>query len=415
MPREQLRELQNQRLRAFVERIFDLPIPFFRRKLEAAGIGRDDIGTVDDLARVPLTVKDELRRNEADHPPFGDYRGAPLERQIRLGTSGGTTGKPTVVLWTANDIEVDIETGCRMMWRMGIRGGVVATHCHPLGIYGGGQFNTNILERLGCLTIATGEPATEEQIDRILDIWVRAKPRIYQLFPNVTMKMYEACLRRGIDPESINLRPPQEHPRFQHLSGTAGIECMPYLGTACATFDGAHVCEDHAVVQAVDPLTLAEVPDGQRGHLVVTTITKDNGLLRYDLEDYVRIDHSPCSCGETSLRLWWDGRIKDAVRVAGRELMPLDVWTALYDFPELLDPSLEYQIVRDGDPSRLRVRVESRRAGTVEGEAQRQRVEAGLAARLGVPVHLELVPREALPRPAFKPERVVDEPTGASV
>lgn len=415
MPRDQLRALQDQRLRAFVERIFDLPIPFFKRKLEAAGIGRGDIRSVDDLEHVPLTVKDELRRNEAEYPPFGDFRGAPLDKQIRLGTSGGTTGKPTIVLWTANDIEVDIETGCRMMWRMGIRGGVVATHCHPLGIYGGGQFNTNILERLGCLTIATGEPATEEQIDRILDIWVRAKPKIYQLFPNVTMKMYEACLKRGIDPESINLRPPQEHPRFQHLSGTAGIECMPYLGTACANFDGAHVCEDHAIVQAVDPVTLKEVPDGQRGHLVVTTITKDNGLLRYDLEDYVRIDHSLCSCGETSLRMWWDGRIKDVTHVAGKEILPLDVWTALYDFPELLEPSIEYQIVRDGNPQRLRVRVESPQAGTESGAALQERVRAGLAEKLGVPVQVELVPRESLPRPAFKPERVVDAAAPATV
>lgn len=409
MPREQLRAHQDRLLRSFVERIFDQPIPFFARKLEAAGVGRDDIRGVDDLARVPLTVKDELRASEREHPPFGDFRGAPLDRQVRLGTSGGTTGAPTTVLWTAGDVEIDVETGCRMMYRMGIRGGIVATHCHPLGIYGGGQFNTQILERLGCLTIATGVPDSDEQISKILDVWVKVKPQLYQLFPNVAAKMYEEAVRRGIDPASINLRPMSENPIFQRLSGTAGIECMPYLGTACSLFDGAHVCEDHAIVEAVDPATGAGVADGERGHLVVTTITKDNGLLRYDLEDLVRLDHSQCSCGETSLRMWWDGRIKELIRVGDRELLPLDVWAPLFDHPELADPSIEYQVVRTADTSALRLRIEAADATTPAGDALRGRIEAGLGEKLGVPVAVELVPRETLPRPAFKPERVVDE------
>jgi len=414
MPRAELRALQDRLLCGFVERIFSMPIPFFARKLQSAGIGPGAIRGVADLDRVPLTVKDELRASQREHPPFGDYRGAPVDKQIRLGTSGGTTGEPTIVLWTPNDVEVDIETGCRMMWRMGFRGGTVATHCHPLGIYGGGQFNTNILERLGFLTVATGMPDTPEQIDAILDMWVKVKPQYYQLFGNVAAKMYEECLRRGIDPASINLRPPSEDPRFQHLSGTAGIECMPYLGTACPHFDGAHVCEDHAIVQAVDPSTLHEAPDGERGHLVVTTITKDNGLLRYDLEDYVRVDHSLCTCGETSLRMWWDGRIKDVTRVRGREVLPLDVFRALYGFAQLLEPAIEYQIVRDGDASRLRVRIETSAAGAEQGAALRSEIEDKVGATLGVPVLAELVPRETLPRPAFKPERVVDEPVAAT-
>lgn len=409
MPRDQLRAHQDRLLRAFVERIFDQPIPFFARKLEAAGIAADDIRGVDDLHRLPLTVKDELRASEREHPPFGDFRGAPLDRQVRLGTSGGTTGVPTTVLWTANDIEIDVETGCRMMYRMGMRGGIVATHCHPLGLYGGGQFNTQILERLGCLTIATDVPDSDEQISRILDIWVRVKPQLYQLFPNVAAKMYEEAVRRGIDPASINLRPMSENPLFQKLSGSAGIECMPYLGTACSLYDGAHVCEDHAIVQAVDPATGRDVPDGERGHLVVTTITKDNGLLRYDLEDLVRIDHSQCTCGETSLRMWWDGRIKELIPVGDAQLLPLDVWAPLYDHPELADPSIEYQIVRSADTSRLRLRLEAASAGTDAGAELAARVESNLQGRLGVPVGVELVARGTLPRPAYKPERVVDE------
>jgi phenylacetate-CoA ligase len=409
MPRDELRAHQDQLLAAFAQRIFDQPIPFFRRKLESAGIAPGDIRGVDDLHRVPLTTKEELRAAEREHPPFGDFRGAPADKQIRLGTSGGTTGVPTTVLWTANDIEIDVETGCRMMWRMGMRGGVVATHCHPLGIYGGGGFNTQILERLGCLTVATNMPDTDEQIQKILDIWVKVKPQIYQLFPNVAAKMFEEARKRGIDPASINLRPPNENPKFQHLSGSAGIECMPYLATACQNFDGAHVCDDHAIVQAVDPATGRDVSDGARGHLVVTTITKDNGLLRYDMEDLVRVDHSLCSCGETSMRMWWDGRIKDITKVDGRDVLPLDVWGELYAYPELFDPAIEYQIVRDGDSSRLRLRLEAAAAESGDGAALTSRIEQGMGSALGVRVKVELLPRGALPRPAFKPERVVDE------
>ena len=409
MPRDELRAHQDRLLAAFVDRILEQPIPFFARKLQAAGIGRGDIRGVADLQRVPLTVKDELRASEREQPPFGDFRGAPLDRQVRLGTSGGTTGVPSTVLWTANDIEVDVETGCRMMFRMGVKGGIVATHCHPLGIYGGGQFNTQILERLGCLTVATDLPDSDEQITKILDVWVKVKPQLYQLFPNVAAKMYEEAVKRGIDPASINLRPMSENPLFQKLSASAGIECMPYLGTACSLFDGAHVCEDHAIVQAVDPATGAEVADGERGHLVVTTITKDNGLLRYDIEDLVRIDHSPCSCGETSLRMWWDGRIKEMITVGDRQLLPLDVWAPLFDHPELADPSIEYQVVRSADTSRLHLRLEAASAGSDAGTELAGRIQANLEAKVGVPVRIELVPRETLPRPAYKPERVVDE------
>jgi phenylacetate-CoA ligase len=119
-------------VREAIRRVFDRPTPFFQRKLAEAGIaGPDDVKTLDALDAVPLTVKQELRDSEAAHPPVGDYRGSDLRENIRLGTSTGTTGTPTVILWTRHDLLVELEAGARVFWRQGTRPGMIVTHAHP--------------------------------------------------------------------------------------------------------------------------------------------------------------------------------------------------------------------------------------------------------------------------------------------
>src|SRR6266567_3509373 len=121
LPREEIRALQESRLRDLIRRVFDQPVPFFRRKLESAGIGPDDVKTLDDLVAVPRTTKQELRDSEAESPPLGDYRGAPLERCVRLSTSTGTTGRPTIIPFTRHDLEVEYDAAGRSFWRQGYR------------------------------------------------------------------------------------------------------------------------------------------------------------------------------------------------------------------------------------------------------------------------------------------------------
>ena len=113
MPRERLRQLQAERLAWQLDRVWSVPVPFFRRKLEAAGLRRADLRGLDDLTLVPTTLKDELRRSEEEHPPFGDYRGAPIEACVRLGASTGTSGRPTLILWTPKDLAVDHAASAR--------------------------------------------------------------------------------------------------------------------------------------------------------------------------------------------------------------------------------------------------------------------------------------------------------------
>jgi phenylacetate-CoA ligase len=203
---------------------------------------------------------------------------------------------------------------------------------------------------------------------------------VYQLFPNVALLRWETAERMGVDPRSLNLRYPKQRPAAQYASASAGIECLAYLGSACREFNGAHVAEDMCIVEVVDPVSGEPVPDGVRGHLVCTSIAKDNFLLRYDLEDVVRMDASPCACGEASARLWWEGRASEIVRAGGRDVLPIDVWNAV--------GTPTFQIVRGSPP---RIRVELDEAPPVEGFV------------------VECVPRGTLERPEFKPVRVVEE------
>ena len=157
----------------------------------------------------------------------------------------------------------------------------------------------------------------------------------------------------------------------------------------------------------IDRRTGRALGHGERGNLVVTVLEKDNFLLRYDLEDVVRLNEDPCPCGETHRRLFYEGRVRDLVPVREREILPIDVALVLYEFPEVSSPSAEYQIVRPPTPApELHIRCEH--AASVETEPVAERVAQRLRERLGVPARVDLVPRGGLPRFAYKAARVVD-------
>jgi phenylacetate-CoA ligase len=402
LPRDALRALQEERLAAVLDRLAS--VPFWARKLSGAGVAPDDIKSLDDLARIPRTTKDELRASEAATPPLGDYRGAPMHASVRLSTSTGTTGRPTITLFTAHDLEVEYDAGGRMFHRQGRRAGEIVTHAHPGGLNGGQSLLGGVIEYFGCLNVPVGPPMSKADIDRAIDLWLELKPHHYELFGPVLHTFWEAAKARGLDPErDLNMKPPAEIPPYRTVS--AGLDCFAFLGSACDQNDGAHVCEDEAIIEAVDDATGEPVPDGQRGNLVVTSLTKDNAMLRYDLQDVVRLDGGLCRCGETHVRAFWEGRRADIVRAAGKELLPNDVWRVLHAIPEVAEPELEFQMVRTSDTGTLRLRVESKDPSP----ALRARLNAMLEQELGAPVSVDIVETGALPRPSYKPLRVVDE------
>lgn len=405
LDREQLHDLQTERLRAMVGRILGGAAPLFGRKLAEAGLASaDDIRSVDDVSAIPLTVKQDLRDSEAAHPPFGDYRFTDATECVRLGTSTGTTGTPTIALFTRRDIWIEYESGSRTWWRHGWRPGQIVTHAHPAYLYGGGVMLSGTLEYFGMINLWVAPPETDEQAEQGLKMWERVRPDVSMVAFSLG-RFVEVAAKQGGEP---NL------PAFQFTGAggrgfplmTAGLECYAYLGGAGRTCVGAHLHEDWAIVQAVDPRTGREVPDGEWGNLVVTTLDRDNGMLRYDLEEAASIVREPCACGETSIRGFWGGRFKDLLAVQGKHVPINEIEGALRTVEAVTVPTLEYVVVKPvDDAAPLRVRVE-----LIEGDKAEAagRCATAIETALGVRADIEVVERETLARSGYKATRLVE-------
>ncbi|MDT7636275.1 MAG: phenylacetate-CoA ligase [Pseudonocardiales bacterium] len=387
LPPDTLAKLQTERLREAVEQA--ARAPFFADRLAAAGVRPDDIREPADVALLPRFSKADIRESEQRTPPIGDYRPHGLDRAVRIAMSTGTTGRPTAMIWTRRDLGVECELSARNHYRHGIRPGMVVVSAHPGYLNGGQGLQQAAYEHLGCLLVSIGPPDSVDAAERALRSIAELPIDRWQLFPSALLRLREAAARIGFD----GLPEPEEiGPLTQYTKISAGMECVAYLGSSCGRSDGSHLAEDYALVEAVDPVTGEPVPDGQRGQLVVTALGRDNPMLRYDLEDVVRIDAGPCPCGETTRRGFWEGRAKDIVEVAGRQVLPIDVWRHL-------DPAAEYVIIRPERPAdRLAIRVEGARDTAVED---------ALTEAVGVPVDVTWVGTGELPRAAYKAQRVV--------
>ena len=173
-------------------------LPFWRSKLEAGGVAADDVKTVDDLLRIPRTVKDDLRADQAATPPFGTYQRR--DGAIRMGTTTGTTGTPTLIMWTRRDLEVEHEGAARMFWRYGTRPGQLVVHSHPLGIYGGGAILTGALEAFGALVAPVGSPTSKDDAEKTVRMFQLLKPDMYMMFDTTQLVYWETAERMGLRP-----------------------------------------------------------------------------------------------------------------------------------------------------------------------------------------------------------------------
>ncbi|HTT87182.1 MAG TPA: hypothetical protein VMF60_07435 [Acidimicrobiales bacterium] len=412
MDPEELRGLQEQRLRVLLGKVLDTPVPLFRDKLAGAGItSPKDVGSLDDLRHVPLTVKQDLRDAEAQAPPWGTYRFTDPRQAVRIGQSTGTTGIPTISIWTRRDLWIEYESSARVWWRFGYRPGMIVTHAHPAYLYGGGPMLSGSYEYFGMLNVWVPPPDTDELAEQGLRFWTRVKPDI-PFMGFSTGRFFEVAAKVGIDPKDAGLE-------FKGMPGfglgkgmplmTAGAECYAYVGGACGEMPGAHINQDWAVVQAVDPATGAEVADGEWGDLVVTTLDRDNGLLRYDLEEACAILREPCSCGETSVRGLWGGRFKDLIAIQGTRFQANELESALRGVGEVNEPTLEWQMVRPTEGDRpLEVRVERGTGAGGDDDEIAGKCTAAIKAALGIDAAVTVLAREAIPRSGYKAGRVVD-------
>jgi len=418
MSRDGIRAIQEDGLRTLVQQVFDRSVPFFQRKLKGAGIASArDIRSVDDLNLIPLTVKQELRESEAEFPVYGDYRFTDPTEAVRLGTSTGSTGNPTVSIWTKHDLWWEYESACRFLWRSGVRPGMTMVHAHPGYLYGGGLMLSGSLEYFGCQNVWVPPPETDAIAHRAIDFLVKLNPdRSLCIFSHG--RFMEAAQSFGIPKDDERLAFFQRIPgdglrtMFDMEDGiplrTAGLDCYVWMGEGCGHSPGAHLHEDRAIVQAVDPATGKEVPHGEWGSLVVTTLGRDNGMIRYDLEEACKLLVEPCPCGETSIRGVWGGRLSDLMLIQGKRLHSHQFEVALRSVPDISHPGVEFQIVRSAETDGpLAIRIE-RGLNTVASDddiAKTCRIH--LKQALGVDADVTILPRETLPRSGYKVVRVV--------
>jgi phenylacetate-CoA ligase len=412
MSRERLDELQLERLRSLVGRVLDGQAPLFGRKLAEAGItSPSDLTCADDVNLIPTTVKQELRDSEAAHPPFGDYRFTASDECVRLGSSTGTTGTPTLTLWTRHDIWLEYESASRVWWRNGWRPGQVVTHAHPAYLYGGGVMLSGCLEYFGMLNLWVAPPDTDELAEQGIRMWERVHPDVSMVAFSYG-RFVEVAAKLGLD-----LAKDAGLPSFT-LRGfgkkglpimTCGVEAYAYVGGPCGEGEGGHVHEDWAIVQAIDPATGRDKPSGEWGNLVVTTLDRDNGLVRYDLEEAACFFDEPCACGETTKRGFWGGRFKDLLASQGKHFQVNEIESALRTVGAVTQPTLEWQVVKPRDErAPLQVRVELG-ADAADASSVADACATAIESEIGVKADVEVVDRGSLERSGYKQVRLVNE------
>jgi len=386
-------------------RMWDLP--FYAERYVAAGFTR---GEMPPLGEIPRVTKADHRADEAAHPPFGRHRAVGIDDALRIGVSTGTTGTPTFIFYGPRDLDAMVRVSVRNNWRLGLRAGDRFTHSWPQYLYPTSAHGGRPYLELGVVEIPVGPPFSPEVAAEHLHVWEQLRPTGFMMTASQFQTYEKVGEEVGIDFAQLleghllvylDLACQFESPRRRiedaygvRLHNLSGASEVPAFSVNDSRFHhGFQAAGDHVYLEVCDPVTGDPVPDGEPGHLVVSTFGLDACHLRYDIEDFVVRSTDIDPTGETGPRYVLIGRGADAVTVGGRRVFPLDVQLALdaHGAPE-------FQLVHGEDDAMLRVRVEH------EGDG------AGIAAvleqQLAVPVSVEIVGTGSLPRAAFKPRRI---------
>ena len=358
MSRDQLEALQLERLQQTVRHCMNSP--FYQQRFKELGITPDDIRTLDDVQKLPFTTKDDLR----EHYPFG-LASVPLKDCVRLHSSSGTTGNPTVVLHTQRDLDEWAKAVARCLWMVGSRPDDVFQNSAGYGMFTAGLGFQYGAEKVGMLTVPAAAGNTKRQIKFIRDFGTT----VLHAIPSYASRIYEVMREEGVDPRRdtklrvlcIGAEPHSEEQRQrieQQLCVKAynsyGISEMMGPGVAfeCPEQNGLHIWEDYFIVEIIDPVTLKPVPDGELGELVLTTINREGmPLLRYRTRDLTRILPGECACGRHHKRLArLQGRSDDMIILKGVNIFPIQIEKILLGFKELgTDYLITLETVESGD------------------------------------------------------------------
>jgi len=419
MSRQDMRNLQGKRLHKIVEYVYH-NVPFYRHKLQEAGITPDDIQTVKDIQKLPFTTKQDLR----DNYPFG-LQAAPQSEIVRVHASSGTTGNPTIVGYTRKDIGVWSECMSRCLTAFGVTRDDTFSVAYGYGLFTGGLGAHYGVENLGATVIPTSTGNTEKHVRLIRDLHITGIActpsyalHLAEVMENMGIKKQDVHLRVGAfgaEPWTENMRAEIEDRLGLSAFNLYGLsEIMgPCVSYECKEKNHSHICEDHFLPEIIDPDSLQPLPYGETGELVFTTLTKEGmPLLRYRTKDLCALLDDPCPCGRTNVRMTRVmGRSDDMLIIRGINVFPSQVESVILSCEEF-EPIYQLIVDRVNNLDQLTVRVELRKEFVTDDLHQMEALERKLADKLksvlSIRSRVKLLPSGTLERSQGKSKRVID-------
>ena len=419
MPVDELKELQEQKLKELVHYVYQHS-PFYRKKFDDAGVKPEDIKTLDDVKKLPFTYKQDLR----DTYPTGMFC-VPNEQLVRFHVSSGTTGKPTIVGYTKNDIDQWSLSLARALTSIGVGRGDVLQISYGYGLFTGGLGMHYGAEEAGATVLPTSAGNTEKQLELMQDLGttVLACTPSYMLFMNEAAKQAgislkdDTKLRIGV----LGAEPWSEEMRAR-IEESSGIKAYDIFGTSelsgplfteCTYQDGIHIWADQFLVEIIDPKTGEPVPDGEQGELVITTLAKEAlPLIRYKIGDLTVKTSETCKCGRTHPRIMRVlGRVDDMLIIRGINVFPGQIESVLMNIPQVGE---HFMIIVDrvNELDTMKVQIEMTDAAFSDKVddimSLEKKVASSLKSVLNLAVKVELVENGSLPRSMGKSKKVID-------
>jgi phenylacetate-CoA ligase len=420
LPRQALEAIQLKRLRAVLERVYN-NVPFYRNSFEAAGFRPADLKGLDDLQRLPFTTKQDMR----DSYPYGLFA-APMDEIVRIHASSGTTGKPTVVGYTGSDVNMWAELMARSFVSAGAHKGDIVHNAYGYGLFTGGLGAHYGAERLGASVIPMSGGNTKKQIMIMQDFG----STVLTCTPSYSLYMAEAAREEGIDFRDLKLRvgifgaEPWSEAMRAEIEAKLNLSAVDIYGLSeimgpgvaiecCEAKCGLHIWEDHFIPEIIDPVSGRRLAEGERGELVITTITKQGiPLIRYRTRDITSISYEPCVCGRTHARITrMSGRSDDMLIIRGVNIFPSQIESVLVGI-EGVEP--HYLLIVDRtdnlDTLEIQVEVDEQLFSDEIKVLQKlsKRIEKEIKDILGVTCSAKLVEPKTIQRSEGKAKRVID-------
>ena len=420
LPRPALEALQLKRLKAQVARVH-ATVPYYRKKMEDAGVTPDDVQTLADIRLLPFTTKEDLRKNY----PFGLFT-VPMEKVVRIHASSGTTGKPTAVGYTKRDIEMWAELMTRTLSAAGVHSGDIVHKAYGYGLFTGGLGAHYGAENLGAAVIPISGGNTKRQIQIMQDFG----STVLLSTPSYALNIADAMADQGIDPATLKLRvgvfgaEPWSEAMREEIEQRLKIKAIdiyglsevmgPGVAAECIEEQkGLHIMEDHFLPEIVDPDTFEPLPVGDRGELVFTTLTKEAfPVIRYRTKDISRLIPDVCSCGRTFYRIpKITGRTDDMLIIRGVNVFPSQIEEVIMGV-EGVEPHYQIVVEREGSLDKIEVQVEvseeifSDEVKSLEKLSKKLQTE--IKDLLGISCTIKLVEPKTIQRSEGKAKRVID-------